>query len=336
MAGISFIVPFYNAENRIKETVVSLLNLTNKGQFEIQVIFVDNNSNDNSVAVIKHILSGKLPQGFSYLFVRETKSGRINAIGKGLEYSIYDLICHVDDDNRLAPNFAEEMWRFYQTESDIQACGALGIPVTDCGVDLPSWFEQNKFSYAVGNPKGTTSVLNPEIDWVYGACFSYRKSILPRLKSLDFEFVLTGRSGKNLLSGEDMEFLLVLFLLNCKVAFNSNLVFEHYIPEDRLRVSYLKKLNFGFGLASPFIGIYRAGLINNRWYTFIRSSYVLYILVQSLSYIFQNMIINKSFHQLLKLESIKGSIVGAVNNYDKWRACLKNRSNIVKSNHNTL
>ncbi len=334
MAGISFIVPFYNAEKRIKETVFSFVNLTINGQFDIQVVLVDNNSNDNSVEIIKNILLENSKEGFSYLIVSEAKSGRIHALKKGIEHACNDIICHVDDDNRLSPSFAEEMWNFYDSKQEIQACGAMGNPVTDVGVEFPSWFEQNKFSYAVGNPKGSTNLLNPERDWVYGACFSYRKLILSRLDS--FEYVLTGRSGKTLLSGEDMEFLLVLFLLNFNVAFNPNLVFEHYIPEERLNISYLKKLNFGFGLASPFIGVYRAGLVNNRWYSFVRSSYILYIFVQCLRFVLQKMKFEKSLQQSLKLISIKGSIIGAMGNYDKWKACLKNRDSILSSNQFNL
>lgn len=331
MAGISFIVPFYNAESRIKETVLSFVNLAMDGQFEIQVIFVDNNSNDNSVSIIENTLSVNPREGFSYVVVSEAKLGRIHALKKGFEYICNDLICHVDDDNRLSSGFAIEMWDYYSSNLEIMACGALGSPVTDRGVDFPQWFEQNKFSYAVGNPIGPTRVLNPERDWVYGACFSYRKSILTRLDLCEFEYVLTGRSGKTLLSGEDMEFLLVLFLLNLKVGFNSNLAFDHYIPTERLNLSYLKKLNLGFGLASPFIGVYRAGLINNQWYSFVRSSYIIYILFQCLSFVVQKTRFNKSIQQSLKLISIKGSIIGAFEHYDKWKACLKNRDSLLKS-----
>jgi glycosyltransferase involved in cell wall biosynthesis len=330
MAGISFIVPFYNAESRIKETVFSFVNLIIGSQFDIQVIFVDNNSTDNSVAIIENILLLYSREGFSYTVVSEAKSGRIHALKKGLGYACNDIICHVDDDNRLSPRFALEMWDYYSSNLDIMACGALGLAVTDSGIDFPDWFDLNKFSYAVGNPIGPTRVLHPENDWVYGACFSYRKSILARLDLYEFDYVLTGRSGKNLLSGEDMEFLLVLFLLNLKVGFNANLVFDHYIPAERLNVSYLKKLNFGFGLASPFIGVYRAGLIQNRWYSYIRSSYFLYILFQCFSFIILKIRFNPSMQQSLKLISIKGSIIGVFEHYDKWKACLKNRDSLLK------
>jgi glycosyltransferase involved in cell wall biosynthesis len=331
MAGISFIVPFYNAESRIKETVYSFVNLIIGSQFDIQVIFVDNNSTDNSVEIIENILLQNSREGFSYTVVSEAKSGRIHALKKGLGYAFNEIICHVDDDNRLSPRFAIEMWDYYNSNLDIMACGALGLAVTDSGIDFPDWFERNKFSFAVGNPIGPSSVINPENDWVYGACFSYRKSILAKLDLCEFEYVLTGRSGNNLLSGEDMEFLLVLLLLNYKVGFNPNLVFNHYIPAERLSISYLNKLNFGFGLASPFIGIYRAGLINNRFYSLIRSSRILYIFYQCLSFVVQKISLNPSLQQSLKLISIKGSILGAFEHSDKWEACLKNRNSLLTS-----
>lgn len=323
--GISFIVPFYNASNRISETVLSLLNLSISDQLEIQLLFVDNNSDDDSVSIIKNLLHTNQRSHISATIVKEHESGRIHALKKGILQSVHEIICHVDDDNRLMPDFAINLSNYYTDNAEIDACGAMGFPNTDVGVEFPAWFEENMYSYAVGDPIGASRTLNPEKDWVYGACFSYRKKVFYAIEDSGFSFILKGRSGNLLLSGEDMEFLLAIFYLNFSVGFNQELQFQHYIPRERLTISYLRKITYGFGLASPFIGLYRAGLVNNSTHKLLRSNIFIYIVVQCFSFIFELLKFRSTLNSQLKMDALKGSITSSFYHFKKWRSCQNNR-----------
>lgn len=323
--GISFIVPFYNASNRISETVLSLLNLSISDQLEIQLVFVDNNSDDDSVSIIKNLLLANQRSQISAVIVKEYKSGRAHALKKGILQSVHEIICHVDDDNRLMPDFAINLGNYYAENAEIDACGAMGFPITDVGVEFPAWFEENMYSYAVGDPIGASRTLSPEKDWVYGACFSYRKKVFNAIEDSGFTFILKGRSGNLLLSGEDMEFLLAIFYLKFSVGFNQELQFQHYIPRERLTISYLRKITYGFGLASPFIGLYRAGLVNNSIHKLLRSNIFIYILVQCFSFIFERLKFRSTLKSQLKLEALNGSISSSFYHFKKWSSCQNNR-----------
>jgi len=91
-AKISIIVPVYNTEKYVGETIELLLGQTYKN---IEIILVDNNSKDNSLKICKSYAQ-KDPR---IKVLSETTQGPSSARNKGLEEATGDYICFCDSDD---------------------------------------------------------------------------------------------------------------------------------------------------------------------------------------------------------------------------------------------
>ena len=92
---VSVIIPVYNAEKSVLETINSALNQTLQ---EIEVIAVNDGSLDNSLEILKSIQSEKL------IIVNQNNQGASAAKQHGLAYSHGKYLQYLDADDLLAPN----------------------------------------------------------------------------------------------------------------------------------------------------------------------------------------------------------------------------------------
>lgn len=107
---ISIIVPIYNAEAYLKETVKSILDQSLK---DIEVLLVNDGSNDTSLDIIK-----ELQQTDSRIVVIDKKNGGVSsARNAGVQKSSGDYIFHVDSDDLLLENALLKMYNKAKEDS---------------------------------------------------------------------------------------------------------------------------------------------------------------------------------------------------------------------------
>lgn len=113
---ISVIIPVYNAENHIKR---QLRVIKDQEVQDIEVIFVDNNSEDQSVTAINNeINSGGWTFPISLLF--EKKQGAGAARNLGLEASKGKYIAFLDADDKLIKGKWKKDLEILKNEPDVQ------------------------------------------------------------------------------------------------------------------------------------------------------------------------------------------------------------------------
>ncbi|ELJ8856587.1 glycosyltransferase, partial [Vibrio parahaemolyticus] len=78
---LTIITVSYNSEKTIAKTIESVLS---QGLKDIQYIFIDGNSSDNTVALIQSYIHKFESNGIDFLILSEDDSGIYNAINKGL------------------------------------------------------------------------------------------------------------------------------------------------------------------------------------------------------------------------------------------------------------
>jgi glycosyltransferase involved in cell wall biosynthesis len=93
---VSIVIPSYNQGCYIEETILSVLNQSYQ---LIEIIIIDGGSVDNSVEVIK-----KYEDKITY-WISEPDNGQADAINKGFEKASGDLLCWVNSDDILYPDF---------------------------------------------------------------------------------------------------------------------------------------------------------------------------------------------------------------------------------------
>lgn len=188
-------------------------------------------------------------------------------------------------------------------------------------------------SYATGPQANQTGKINRSL---YGAGLSIRKSTWEHLKSNGFQFILSGRKGKLLTSGEDSELCLAVMLLGYHIFYDEDLHFYHFMPKERLNWPYLIKLTKAFGRSDPIINIYRSVLHRYRGYNkYIRENllgivlYSTYQVIRSIPGYLKILLFYKegqqeerlfqrNKHRMIESFRLIGRLSGYVSKIKKW------------------
>jgi glycosyltransferase involved in cell wall biosynthesis len=249
MKGISVIICCYNSEKRIEKTLDFLFAQKNLDKIDWEIIVVDNASKDDTYNIAKKYLSN-----LNFNLVKELNPGLFNARKKGYEAAKFDLLLYCDDDNWLNHNYLNTVFSIMSSNDKIGILGGKGKAFFED--KHPFWFQKMQQNFAVGEQSISEENLS-RVDLVYGAGFTVRKDVLNHLYSGKIHFLLSGRTGKKLISGDDNEWCVLAKQLGFEIWYSRDLEFEHFMPNGRMNWEYLKKLHVGFGRTNIYTHAYK-------------------------------------------------------------------------------
>jgi glycosyltransferase involved in cell wall biosynthesis len=250
--GISIIICCYNSERSIAGVLERVKIQKDTERFSWEVIVVDNASTDRTAETARAAWTRK---EIPFRVVSEGVPGLSNARRKGLAEAVHEFVVFVDDDNLLEEGYIARAHRVMTGHPDVGLAGGFGIPRSS--VELPHWFRANEAAFAVGPQGGQAGYVPDSRTYLHGAGLVMRKSVWDMLISRDFTFMLSGRKGKSLTSGEDSELSYAFRLAGYKLWYDPGMKFEHAIPENRLRWSHLARLAGEFGKSAVVLDLYR-------------------------------------------------------------------------------
>ncbi|MDF1672254.1 MAG: glycosyltransferase family 2 protein [Vicingaceae bacterium] len=111
---VSVIIPVYNAENYIEETVLSVLNQTHE---EIELIIVNDGSKDNTLAKLNQLKEKKS----RITIIDKPNSGVCDSRNMGTENATGKFITFLDADDVWEPTFIEDCLNVFNTDLSIKA-----------------------------------------------------------------------------------------------------------------------------------------------------------------------------------------------------------------------
>lgn len=115
---ISVIVPFYNVEQYIEQTLESIINQEYK---EIELVLIDDGSTDKSCERTLEMLSRK---PFRHILHRQENRGVSAARNKGIELASGTYLIFVDSDDLMHPRYVKQLHdAMVQKKLDIIFCG---------------------------------------------------------------------------------------------------------------------------------------------------------------------------------------------------------------------
>ena len=121
---ISVIVCTYNSRLWITKTINSLVNQTYKN---LQIIIIDDGSNDDTVKLIKLFQDNRID------IYRKHHSGITNSLNFGLEKAKGNFVAIVDHDDYLHPKRIEEQYRFMMSNLEYGLIGTNFVNVDERG-----------------------------------------------------------------------------------------------------------------------------------------------------------------------------------------------------------
>ena len=107
---VSVITPSYNQGKYIEQTIRSVLNQT---YGNIEYLVIDGGSTDNSIDIIKKY-EGKIAY-----WINEPDNGQADAVNKGLKRAIGDLVCWVNSDDILYPDYVANRVRQFKENPNV-------------------------------------------------------------------------------------------------------------------------------------------------------------------------------------------------------------------------
>lgn len=279
MKGVSIVICCYNSELLLYDTLSHLAKQIISREFPVEVIIVDNASSDNTSSRAWGIWV-ELGQPFSMKVCYENKPGIAYARQQGVLNSSYSYVIFCDDDNWLSPNYSKLVFDIFKNQESVGIIGARSTAVSE--VEFPFWFSTFQSSYAVG-VQGLSSGDISNRGFVWGAGLAIRKSLYLSLLAAGFKPILVGRTGDKKLAGDDYEICQWVILVGYTLYYSEDLVFQHWIPKERLTKEYLARLNEGFVKMENSIKIYHlfAKKDHYKWFIFRYFIYLYRFLVNS-------------------------------------------------------
>lgn len=267
MYDVSVVVCCYNSSERIVATL-DHLQLSELDALSVEVIVVDNNCTDDTVAVAKARWTRR---DVAFRCVSESQPGLSYARKRGFDAASGEVILLVDDDNSLFPDYVCRIMNVFKKYPKVGIVGGIGeLPR---GVKVPSWFCKYQGRYALG-PEGGASGY---VDFVYGAGLAIRRSVLLDLHESGFQSQLSDRASSNLSSGGDSEWCYAAKLLGWDVWRDSGARFVHCLPIDRYTEKYLIRLTQGIGASIPTLSIYTYFIRFRRSYLVLLVSLIAFL-----------------------------------------------------------
>lgn len=240
---LSVLVPTYNSSNTIERLIHSLSNQIFK---DFEIVFIDDNSTDNTVdLILKALENSNIP---SQLIVNETNKGPGYSRNRGLEKANGDYIVFIDSDDIVRE---DHLSTFYENIKGHDSVFVKGLKVDNEGNLFD--FKVDRFDPLIDLSRKTGNVIKA-VDIIN----------LEMLMQIPFSFVLMLYKKDIILKnnigfneefnyGEDTEFA-IRYLVNCDmVKFVNKYTYYYYQEEES--ISRFSSLN-RFESVHLFEGLY--------------------------------------------------------------------------------
>ncbi|MBE9066094.1 glycosyltransferase family 2 protein [Leptolyngbya cf. ectocarpi LEGE 11479] len=241
----SVAIPTYNGGNRLAAVLECLCWQLNTDDLSWEVIIVDNNSTDNTAAIVQQYQRG-WSRHIPLRYALETRQGAGYARQKAIQLAASPLVGFLDDDTLPGMTWLISAYRFAQEypQAGVVASRIQGSFETD----PPKNFERIAALLALTERGSQPLMYEPKQKVIPpSAGMVVRRQVW--MDHVPEELVLTGRTGTSMLTGEDTESILHIQRAGWEVWYNPNMRLQHQIPSVRLTRPYLQKLCRGIGLS---------------------------------------------------------------------------------------
>jgi glycosyltransferase involved in cell wall biosynthesis len=239
MEGLSVIIVCHNSATRLP-IALSHLKAQSEVSFPWELLIVDNASTDKTADIARSCW----PNGLAPLrVISEPRLGVRHARERGYAEAIYPFLAFIDDDNWVAPDWLSLAHNIISSDSGLGAVGSILEPVYES--PCRPWFEHFHSTYAVVTENDLAKMQQP-LTFLPTAGLCMRKEAWDDLVCNGFRFFLTGTVGKKPKGGEDTELTRALYLAGWRLCIDPRLRLQHFMPNHRLRWTYLRDLERGY------------------------------------------------------------------------------------------
>ncbi|MEM4588329.1 MAG: glycosyltransferase [Nanopusillaceae archaeon] len=272
---VSIIVPAYNEEKNIEETINSLLNL-DYDKDKLEIIVVDDGSKDKTYEIARKY------EGKNVKVLRKENGGKASALNYGLKHASGEFIVTMDADSIVPKDALKKMLEYFDEENVMVVVPSIQVKERKKFLEM---IQSVEYSY-----NNFLRMIFDKLNSIYVAPGPF--SIFRR-KVFD---IVGGFDEKNLT--EDMEIAMRILSFGFKIRYCPEVVVKTKAPKGF--VSLLKqRLRWYLGFIENFL-VYRKKITDKIVINLVFSSAILFIILPILNlFLFLYDIIRSFYLQFL-------------------------------------
>jgi glycosyltransferase involved in cell wall biosynthesis len=228
---LSVVICTYNRCASLTETLASVNACTLPGAHPVELLVIDNNSNDETAAVCARFAQvARMP----FRRVVEAAQGLSFARNRGILEAAGSAVIFTDDDVLVNTEWLAVYAREFDDDGTDCVFGRIHA---DWRGRRPDWFSDAlKPAYALLDYGDGRFEVRGRASEFYGANFAVRKSVLTELGAFD---VRLGRTKGRLFIGEETRVFIDLLHRGKRIVYNPAIEVHHVIEEARKEKAYL-------------------------------------------------------------------------------------------------
>jgi len=239
----SVLICTFNRAGLLREMLESLLTLRSARPWD--VVVVDNNSSDDTRAVVESMASA-FPVPLVYVF--EERQGKSHALNTGIQTSRGEIIVFTDDDVRVGPGWLDAACATLDAQPEVDYTGGPVRPIW--GAPPPDWLDQRRGdlwgTLAILDYGDTTFVFEERQRVPLGANMAVRRRLIERIGGFNPSL---GRRGRSLLGQEQAEFFARGREGGARGVYVPAMELSHHVPRERLTKQYFRRWWFWKGVS---------------------------------------------------------------------------------------
>ena len=238
--NLSVILCTYNRAASLARALRSLESVQPPAGIAWELVVVDNNSNDDTRAVVDAATNrGLLP--CRYVF--EARQGKSHALNTGIACARADVLAFTDDDVTFDAGWLRAVWKPFADPT------CLGI----AGQIIPTWTSPRPRWYSETGPYALMTAIvryefgdqpKPVVQPPWGANMAYRRAAFTRYGGFDPRF---GPMANTLMRGEDTLFGRRVLAAGERLLYVPDAIVHHPVDRARLRKRYFQDFYFQYG-----------------------------------------------------------------------------------------
>jgi len=237
---ISIIVCTYNRCERLRNVLRDIRSLTPPRHGGYEVVVVDNNSTDQTRAVVEAAMKGSqavVRYGF------EGRQGKSHALNRGVQLATGAVLAFTDDDVEIERTWLVEIERAFTSYPCIGVGGRI-VPMWSQG--KPSWYvEQGPCALMAAIVRLNLGEDACEMKAPpFGANMAFRREAFERFGPFRTDL---GPNPRDMVRGEDTEFGRRVLAAGEQVMYIPTMVVRHPVEEQRATKAYFRTWYFGYG-----------------------------------------------------------------------------------------
>ncbi|MGB3572826.1 MAG: hormogonium polysaccharide biosynthesis glycosyltransferase HpsE [Phormidesmis sp.] len=246
MVNFTVAVPTYNGARHLHKLLDALAVQTNLKHISWEVIIADNNSNDDTAAVVRYYQT-KWPQASQLRYLLEKKQGAGFARHHAAKAASGEFIGFLDDD--VIPD-ADWIARAYEFGKSNAKAGIFSGQIHGVfGAPPPKNFRRIQGFLAVREHGSKAFQFDPDtLSMPTGAAFVIRREAW--VSNVPNEPIFVGRVGTSMVGGEDLEPMLMIHNAGWETWYTPSMHAYHQIPGQRFEKQYLRHLIYTCALCT--------------------------------------------------------------------------------------